>query len=109
MKSGFFSILAPGKHIPLHRGPYRGVIRAHLGLIVPEPREQRRIQVGPEFAHWGEGRVMVFDDGYPHQVWNNTGGTRVVLFLDIARPLRFPVNLLNAFILRLIASPSRTA
>lgn len=103
MKSAFFSILAPGKHIPLHRGPYRGVIRAHLGLLVPEPREQCRIQVGPEFAHWDEGKVMVFDDGYPHQVWNDTDGTRVVLFLDIVRPLRFPVNLLNAFILRLIA------
>jgi beta-hydroxylase len=103
MKSAFFSILAPGKHIPLHRGPYRGVIRAHLGLVIPEPKEKCRIQVGPEFAHWEEGRVMVFDDGYPHQVWNDTAGTRVVLFLDIVRPLRFPVNLLNAFILRLIA------
>lgn len=103
MKTAFFSILAPGKHIPLHRGPYRGVIRAHLGLLVPEPRERCRIQVGPEFAHWEEGKVMVFDDGYPHQVWNDTEGTRVVLFLDIVRPLRFPVNLLNAFILRLIA------
>lgn len=103
MKSAFFSILAPGKHIPLHRGPYRGVIRAHLGLVIPEPKEKCRIQVGPEFAHWEEGRVMVFDDGYPHQVWNDTNGTRVVLFLDIVRPLRFPVNLLNALILKLIA------
>ncbi len=103
MKSAFFSILAPGKHIPLHRGPYRGVIRAHLGLLIPEPRERCRIQVGPEFSHWEEGKVMVFDDGYPHQVWNDTDGTRVVLFLDIVRPLRFPVNLLNSFILRLIA------
>jgi ornithine lipid ester-linked acyl 2-hydroxylase len=103
MKSAFFSILAPGKHIPLHRGPYRGVIRAHLGLVIPEPREKCRIQVGPEFAHWEEGKVMVFDDGYPHQVWNDTDGTRVVLFLDIVRPLRFPVDLLNGLILRLIA------
>jgi beta-hydroxylase len=79
------------------------VIRAHLGLVIPEPREQCRIQVGSEFAHWEEGKVMVFDDGYPHQVWNDTEGTRVVLFLDIVRPLRFPVNLLNALILRLIA------
>jgi beta-hydroxylase len=103
MKTAFFSILAPGKHIPLHRGPYRGVIRAHLGLVVPEPRERCRIQVGPEFAHWEEGKVLVFDDGYPHQVWNDTSGTRVVLFLDIVRPLRFPVNLLNGLMLKLIA------
>ncbi|HTS90224.1 MAG TPA: aspartyl/asparaginyl beta-hydroxylase domain-containing protein [Gemmatimonadales bacterium] len=103
MKTAFFSILSPGKHIPLHRGPYKGVIRAHLGLLVPEPKEQCRIQVGPEFAHWEEGKVMVFDDSYPHQVWNDTKGVRVVLFLDIVRPLRFPMNVLNAGILKLIA------
>jgi beta-hydroxylase len=103
MKTAFFSILSAGKHIPPHRGPYKGVIRAHLGLIVPEPRERCRIQVGDQFAHWEEGKVMVFDDCYPHQVWNDTAGIRVVLFLDIVRPLRFPVNLLNAFILKLIA------
>jgi aspartyl/asparaginyl beta-hydroxylase (cupin superfamily) len=103
MKTAFFSILSPGKHIPPHRGPYKGVIRAHLGLVVPEPREQCRIQVGDQFAHWEEGKLMVFDDCYVHQVWNDTDGVRVVLFLDIVRPLRFPVNLLNGFILRLIA------
>ncbi len=103
MKTAFFSILAPGKHIPPHRGPYRGVIRAHLALIVPEPRERCRIQVGDEVAHWEEGKVMVFDDSYVHQVWNDTNGTRVVLFLDIVRPLRFPANLINRLILALIA------
>lgn len=103
MKTAFFSILAPGKHIPPHRGPYKGVIRAHLGLLVPEPRERCRIQVHDQVAHWEEGKVMVFDDTYVHQVWNDTDGVRVVLFLDIVRPLRFPINLLNGLILRLIA------
>jgi len=103
MKTAFFSILAPGKHIPPHRGPYRGVIRAHLGLIVPEPKERCRIQVGDQTAHWDEGKVLVFDDCYVHQVWNDTNGTRVVLFLDIVRPLRFPASLFNRMILALIA------
>ncbi len=40
-----FSILEPGKHLPPHRGPYNGVLRLHLGLIVPEPREQLGIRV----------------------------------------------------------------
>ncbi len=103
MKTAFFSILAPGKHIPPHRGPYRGVIRAHLGLIVPEPKERCRIQVHDQFAHWQEGKVMVFDDYYTHQVWNDTDGTRVVLFLDIVRPLRFPANVFNKLLLKIIA------
>ena len=35
-----FSILEPGKRIPLHTGPYNGVLRLHLGLVVPDPAEQ---------------------------------------------------------------------
>ncbi|HKA98654.1 MAG TPA: aspartyl/asparaginyl beta-hydroxylase domain-containing protein, partial [Streptosporangiaceae bacterium] len=35
--TAFFSILSPHKHIPPHRGPYRGVVRCHLGLMVPGP------------------------------------------------------------------------
>jgi beta-hydroxylase len=45
---------------------------------------------------------MVFDDTYKHQVRNDTDGTRVVLFLDVVRPLRFPGSLLNWVVLRLI-------
>jgi beta-hydroxylase len=39
------SILEPGKHLPAHRGPYNGVLRLHLGLIVLEPRERLGIRV----------------------------------------------------------------
>lgn len=102
MYTAFFSVLAPGKHIPLHRGPYKGFLRCHLALIVPEPRQQCWIEVGGQQALWEEGKCLVFDDTYKHQVYNNTGGTRVVLFLDILRPLRFPGSLLNHVILRLI-------
>ncbi len=104
MKTAFFSILGPGKHIPAHRGPYKGVVRCHLGLLVPEPRERCRIRVGETLASWREGEVMLFDDTYDHEVWNETDGVRVVLFLDVVRPLRFPANLLNAVVLRLIAA-----
>ena len=34
-----FSILLPGKHIPEHRGPYKGLLRYHLALRVPAPAE----------------------------------------------------------------------
>ena len=55
MKTAMFSILAPGKHIPHHRGPYKGVLRHHLGLIVPEPAQDCRIRVGDEDAPLGGG------------------------------------------------------
>jgi Aspartyl/Asparaginyl beta-hydroxylase len=47
MKTAMISILSPRKHILDHRGPYKGVLRYHLGLIVPEdarvlPHPRRR-------------------------------------------------------------------
>jgi len=102
MKTAFFSILAPGKHIPAHRGPFKGVIRYHLGLLVPEPAERCRIRVGTEIRHWREGKSLVFDDTYEHEVWNETAGRRAVLFLDVVRPLRFPASTFNDLILALI-------
>jgi beta-hydroxylase len=102
MFTAFFSILAPGKHIPRHRGPYQGLLRAHLALMVPEPAERCRIEVGGQTRHWQEGKCLVFDDTYKHQVWNDTDGTRVVLFLDVRRPLAWPGSLLNRIVLRLI-------
>ena len=102
MFTAFFSILSPGKHIPRHRGPYKGLLRGHLGLIVPESRQDCWIQVGEETATWEEGKSMVFDDTYKHQVQNNTGETRVVLFIDVIRPLRFPGSLVNKLVLQLI-------
>ena len=50
MKTAFFSILAGGKHIPAHRGPYKGLLRCHLGLIVPGPKDVCRIRVGDSSA-----------------------------------------------------------
>ena len=95
MKTAMFSILAPHKHIPDHCGPYKGIVRYHLALKVPEPREQCRIRVGDEIATWEEGRSLIFDDTYEHEVWNDTDDERVVLFLDVVRPLRFPMNVVQ--------------
>ncbi|MGE6919565.1 aspartyl/asparaginyl beta-hydroxylase domain-containing protein [Achromobacter kerstersii] len=100
IRSAFFSILEPGKRIPLHTGPYNGVLRLHLGLVVPEPADQCWIEVGGERYSWREGRAVVFDDLYPHQVHNNTPGLRAVLFVDFERPCRVPVKWLNRLVLR---------
>ncbi len=102
MTTAFFSILSPGKHIPPHRGPYKGVLRYHLGLQVPEPAKRCRIEVGGEVAHWQEGKSLIFDDTYRHAVWNDTDGVRVVLFLDVVRPLRFPASAINKVVFALI-------
>jgi ornithine lipid ester-linked acyl 2-hydroxylase len=103
MTTAMFSILSAGKHIDAHRGPYRGVLRYHLGLRIPEPREAAGISVGGEVRHWDEGKSLVFDDGYEHFAWNDTDDVRVVLFVDIIRPLRRPAADLNRALIKAIA------
>jgi beta-hydroxylase len=103
MKTAFFSILSPHKHIEEHRGPYKGVLRYHLGLRIPAPREGCRIRVEKDVRSWTEGGSLIFDDTYEHEAWNDTDGVRVVLFVDFVRPLRFPASLINWLVLQAIA------
>ncbi len=96
-----FSILEPGKHLPPHRGPYNGVLRLHLGLIVPEPREQLSIRVENDVYRWHEGEPVIFDDAYEYEAWNLTPHTRMVLLVDFRKPLRLLANVLNWLLLHL--------
>jgi beta-hydroxylase len=89
LNSAFFSILAPGTHIPDHRGVTKGLITCHLGLIVPRDGDVR-MRVDDRIVRWAEGETLVFDDTYQHEVWNETSGTLVVLLIQFERPLRNP-------------------
>lgn len=95
LRTAFFSILAPGKHIPAHRGAYNGLLRLHLGLQVPAPAERCRVRIGNRIAHWSEGELLIFDDTFDHEVWNDTNGWRVVLFVDFIRPMHAPWKWIN--------------
>jgi len=106
MKSAMFSILAPRKHIPEHRGMYKGVLRYHLGLIIPGPEGSCRIRVGNDVRCWQNGKSLIFDDSHPHEVWNDCDSYRVVLFVDFVRPVFFPFSLLNQLIIWIIAHTS---
>jgi len=88
LRNAMFSILSPRYHIPAHQGPTNGIIRIHLGLIVPGGVDVCRIRVGDRVFGWHEGRCVVFDDFFEHEVWNDTDARRVVLFFDVDRPLR---------------------
>lgn len=103
LRTAMFSIFQPGKRLPPHRGPYNGLLRLHLGLLVPEHDTNLGIRVGNEVRHWKEGSVLIFDDAYEHEAWNETGQPRVVLFVDFEKPLRFPINVLNRALIKLAA------
>lgn len=101
LRTAMFSIFQPGKRLPPHRGPYNGVLRLHLGLLVPEHDDNLGIRIGTDRRSWSEGSVLIFDDAYEHEAWNETGEPRVVLFVDFEKPLRFPVNIVNRLLLGL--------
>lgn len=102
LQSAWFSILAPGYHIPPHRGVTKGVVRTHLGLIIPRDREGCRIRVGDQTRRWAEGKCLVLDDTFEHEVWNQTDEQRVVFIIDVERPLPLPARLLNRGMLRTV-------
>ncbi len=105
LRNAWFSILAPGYHIPPHRGPTRALVRCHLGLRIPANAEDCWIRVGDEVRHWQAGRCLCFDDTFEHEVRNATPEARVVLFVDIDRPLdRFAEPCRNALLSLLRAS-----
>ena len=103
MKTAMFSILAPKKHIPEHRGMWKGMLRYHLGLIIPWPPGSCRIRVGQDIRTWDEGKSLVFDDSHLHEAWNDSDQYRVVLFVDVVRPLIFPLSLINRSVIWITA------
>ncbi|HUS52446.1 MAG TPA: aspartyl/asparaginyl beta-hydroxylase domain-containing protein [Thermohalobaculum sp.] len=100
--TAWFSILAPGYHIPPHTGVTKGILRAHLGLIIPKDHEKCRIRVGDQFRTWRDGKVFIIDDTYEHEVWNDTDEERVVLLLDFDRPMRLGGRFMNWLLMKLM-------
>lgn len=86
--SASISFLAPRKHIPAHRGPFRGVLRFYLGLSVPRHADGRPAAVlhvdGVEHRV-GDGDCMLWDDTFSHEVLNESDQVRSVLLLDVWR------------------------
>ncbi len=115
----FFSVLPPKTRLSPHVGVYKGVIRYHLGLIVPKESDKCFLNIDGHVLNWHEGKDLMFDDMFVHSAENNSDETRVVLFLDIQRDFHNPIlaqdqmilqsvrwtlNTLNSLCLRFIKS-----
>ena len=104
LKTAWFSILAPQSKLPKHAGPYNGVLRYHLGLIIPNLDPAIcGIDVGGETRGWKEGESLIFDDSHLHSAWNLSNEKRVVLFVDFERPLPFLISILNKLVIFLVS------
>jgi aspartyl/asparaginyl beta-hydroxylase (cupin superfamily) len=101
----FFSVLEPGKSVPLHDGPYIGYLRYHLGVRIPKD-DPPQIRVAGQGYVWKEGEGVMFDDSWPHEVINHSSEPRVVLIVDVPRPLPIVPKLVNNFVLWGLTAPS---
>ncbi|GAX10630.1 aspartate beta-hydroxylase [Fistulifera solaris] len=93
----FFSTLHASSKIAAHTAPMNFRLRVHLPLQVPKhtlttttststERPACGIRVGPVTRTWQEGKALVLDDSYEHEVWNDTAETRVLLLVDLWHP-----------------------
>ncbi len=82
------SFLAPHKHIPLHRGPFRGVLRFYLGLAVPTTAAGQAdtvLMIDGSAHRIRAGECLLWDDTFAHEVWNHSDAVRIALLLDVRR------------------------
>lgn len=87
----YFASVGPGTHLRAHWGPHNARLRCHLGLVIPDACSLR---VADESRSWEEGRVMIFDDSFEHELWNPSGQTRIVLILDVWHPDLTPAQII---------------
>jgi aspartate beta-hydroxylase len=84
-----FSFIAPGKHVPRHRGPFRGILRFHLMLSMPEDKDglpECELYIDDEPYRLRDGQSLLWDDTFPHEVLNRSDKVRIALLLDVWRP-----------------------
>jgi ornithine lipid ester-linked acyl 2-hydroxylase len=115
--TAFFSILEPNQYIKPHWGYWKGFVRYHLGVVIPENNRDQlcwlRINSKPEAQdrsrreeiengekyYWKNGAGVLFDDTFLHDAANESNEVRVVLFLDIARNMPWHLSLMNRLFL----------
>ncbi len=105
--SATLSFMAPHKHIPAHRGPFRGVLRYYLVLSMPKRADGSPaavLRIDGVDHRLDDGEHLLWDDTYEHEVWNDSDAVRSVLLLDVWRP-GMPVDM--EVLSRLIAAGVR--
>lgn len=79
-----YSIMHPGTHVWPHTGPTNCRLRMHLGLVIP--KEGCKIRCANETRSWEEGKVLIFDDSFEHEVWQDASSFRLIFIVDVWHP-----------------------
>jgi len=99
------SILEPGACIAPHNGLLKSCYRYHLTIESPGHAGCFLGMSNCEKYVWTNGSEIMFDDTHNHWAMNCGDKARVVLFLDVERPVRYGwVRTLNRWFIRNVAS-----
>ncbi|XP_034003572.1 aspartyl/asparaginyl beta-hydroxylase isoform X6 [Trematomus bernacchii] len=79
-----FSVMQPGTHVWPHTGPTNCRLRMHLGLVIP--KQGCRIRCTDITREWEEGKVLIFDDSFEHEVWQDADSYRLIFIVDVWHP-----------------------
>ncbi|MEL7133345.1 MAG: aspartyl/asparaginyl beta-hydroxylase domain-containing protein [Pseudomonadota bacterium] len=108
IKGAMFASLPPGARLVKHRDPFAGSLRYHMGLSTPND-DACFIEVDGTRYSWRDGQAVMFDETYIHYARNDTDQNRVILFLDIRRPVWFaPIDWLNSAFSNVVMAASAT-
>ncbi len=88
VSAAMFATLPPGAVLNPHKDPYAGSMRYHLGLVTPND-DRCYIEVDGQTYSWRDGEGVIFDETFIHTAENQTDVERLILFCDVARPMRF--------------------
>ena len=84
-----FSVHASDAHLKAHCSVDNLRVRCHLGIAIPEGCEMR---VATQKRGWREGRVLLFEDSFEHEVWNRGRERRAILIVDLWHPQLTPAE-----------------
>jgi beta-hydroxylase len=117
--TAFFSVLEGHQYITPHWGYWKGFLRYHLGVVIPDDnatracwlrvncdshdnaqRDTKLVERGQKY-YWREGEGVMFDDTFLHDAENGSDQVRVVLWLDLRRKIPGPIGILNTAILEI--------
>ncbi|XP_041045833.1 aspartyl/asparaginyl beta-hydroxylase isoform X5 [Carcharodon carcharias] len=79
-----YSVMHPGTHVWPHTGPTNCRLRMHLGLVIP--KQGCKIRCANDTREWKEGKVIIFDDSFEHEVWQDANSFRLIFIVDVWHP-----------------------
>jgi ornithine lipid ester-linked acyl 2-hydroxylase len=98
LRAADLALLTAGSRIHPHHGNNWGVLRAHLTLAEPAGDAVCALRFPQQdlAVPWHAGEAFIFDDSFEHEAINARAEGRLVLLVEVDRPLPAGLARLNA-------------